>query len=76
MHEVARYVSVSQFAKLVSLSERTCWSLIRADLIPVYRVGRRTLIGKEEGFRALERLAVKTGRRRARRKAPKRSRRG
>jgi hypothetical protein len=58
--EVARFVSVSRFAQLVSLSERTCWSLIRGRLIPVYRVGRRTLVKTEEGFQALERLAVKS----------------
>ncbi len=53
----ARYVSVGKFAELVSLSERTCWSLIQGDLIPAYRVRRRTLIKAEEGFEALERLA-------------------
>jgi len=62
VREVARYVSVSRFAELVSLSERTCWSLIRGRLIPVYRVGRRTLVKTEEGFQALERLAVKSPR--------------
>ena len=58
MQEEPRFVSVRRFAELVSLSERTCWSLIQGELIPAYRVGRRTLIKAEEGFEALERLAV------------------
>ena len=52
----ARFVSVSRFAELVGLSERTCWDLIRTQRIPVYRVGRRTLVKAEEGFRAIELL--------------------
>jgi hypothetical protein len=60
--EETRFVSVARFAELVSLSERTCWNLIRGHLIPVYRVGRRTLIKTDEGCEALERLAVRTRR--------------
>lgn len=56
-HEEPRYISVARFAELVSLSARTCWGLIKAELIPVYRVGRRTLIKTEEGFEALELFA-------------------
>lgn len=52
----ARFVSVARFAELVGLSERTCWNLIRTQRIPSYRVGRRTLVKTEEGFRAIERL--------------------
>lgn len=59
MREDARYVSVPHFAGLVSLSERTCWKLIRGGLVPVIRVGRRTLIERREGYAALQRLAVK-----------------
>ena len=59
MHEDSRFVSVRRFAELVSLSERTCWSLVKSELIPAYRIGRRTLIKAEEGFEALERLAVR-----------------
>ena len=44
MHEYARFVSVARFAKLVGLSERMCWKLIQWRTLPVYRVGRRTLI--------------------------------
>ncbi len=69
MHEEPRYVSVARFAELVSLSQRTCWSLIEGRLIPVYRVGRRTLIKPEEGFEALERLAVATDEEIARRRS-------
>ena len=58
MRESARFVSVASFAKLVSLSERTCWNLIRSGSIPVYRVRRRTLVKVEEGCRALERVAA------------------
>ena len=58
MRETARFVSVPRFAKLVSLSERMCWNLIRSGSIPVYRVRRRTLVKVEEGCRALERVAA------------------
>jgi len=58
MPENARFVSVARFAELVGLSERTCWNLIRSRRIPVYRIGRRTLIKTEEGCRAIERLAA------------------
>ena len=54
MTDQAVFVSVPRFAALVGLSERTCWDLIRRQRIPVYRVGRRTLIKSEEGFKALE----------------------
>ncbi len=54
----AVFVSVARFADLVGLSERTCWNLIRTRVIPVYRVGRRTLVKAEEGFQALERFAA------------------
>ena len=47
----------ARFAALVGLSDRTCWELIRRGLIPVYRIGRRTLVKPEEGCRALERVA-------------------
>jgi excisionase family DNA binding protein len=57
MHEYARFVSVARFAKLVGLSERMCWKLIRRRTLPVYRVGRRTLIKAEQGFEVIERLA-------------------
>jgi len=57
MPENARFVSVARFAELVGLSERTCWNLIRDGWIPVYRIGRRTLVKVEEGYRALERAA-------------------
>ena len=65
MPESARFVSVARFAALVGLSGRTCWTLIRNGQIPVYRVGRRTLVKAEEGFRSLERLGA-GGRRDAR----------
>ena len=57
MPETARFVSVARFADLVGLSDRTCWNLIRIQVIPVYRVGGRTLVKTEEGFQAIERLA-------------------
>ena len=57
MPEDARFVSVARFSELVGLSERTCWNLIRSGRIPVYRIGRRTLVKLEEGCRALERVA-------------------
>ena len=60
----AAFVSVSRFAALVGLSDRTCWDLIRRDLIPVYRIGRRTLVKPEEGFEALEQSAVRSARER------------
>ena len=62
MPENARFVSVARFAALVSLSDRTCWDLIRRGLIPVYRIGRRTLVKPEEGFEALERAAARRAR--------------
>jgi excisionase family DNA binding protein len=58
MPDTARFVSVATFAKLVSLSERTCWNLIRSRQIPIYRVGRRTLIRPDEGFQAIEKLGT------------------
>ena len=58
MDEQAVFVSVPQFAKLVGLSERTCWNLIRAQAIPIHRIGRRTLVKAEEGFEAIEQLAA------------------
>jgi len=58
MTDQAVFVSVSRFAALVGLSERTCWHLIRIHKIPVYRIGRRTLVKAEEGCRAIERLAA------------------
>jgi hypothetical protein len=57
MPEYAHFVSVARFAKLVGLSERTCWNLIRTQAIPVHRIGRRTLVKAEEGFEAIEKLA-------------------
>jgi predicted DNA-binding transcriptional regulator AlpA len=60
MGEETRFVSVARFAELVSLSERTCWNLIRRRQLPVYRIGRRTLVRVEEGVEAL----VRAGRRR------------
>ena len=57
MTDNALFVSVPRFAKMVGLSERTCWNLIRSGRIPVYRIGRRTLVKLEEGCRALERVA-------------------
>ena len=56
MREGARFVSVSRFAELVGLSERTCWTLIRRNRLPVYRVGRRTLVKVEQGVASIERL--------------------
>jgi excisionase family DNA binding protein len=53
MGEETRFVSVARFAELVSLSERTCWNLIRQRKLPVYRIGRRTLVRADEGFEAL-----------------------
>jgi len=61
MPECARFVSVARFAELVGLSERTCWNLIRSRRIPVYRIGRRTLVKAEEGFEAIERAAASEG---------------
>ncbi len=77
MQEQAYFVSVPRFSKLVSLSERTCWSLIHGGLIPVHRIGRRVLVRPKEGFEALEQLALrqtKPGpRRRRSRRSPKRA---
>ena len=67
------FISVGRFSKLVSLSERTCWSLIRANLIPVHRIGRRVLSRPREGFDALEDLALKHPRRTRRSHPRKRS---
>jgi predicted DNA-binding transcriptional regulator AlpA len=61
MGEEIRFVSVARFAELVSLSERTCWNLIRRRQLPVYRIGRRTLVRPDEGVEAL----VRAGRRRS-----------
>ena len=61
MGDEARFVSVARFAELVSLSERTCWNLIRRRQLPVYRIGRRTLVRLDEGVEAL----VRAGRRRS-----------
>jgi predicted DNA-binding transcriptional regulator AlpA len=61
MGEETRFVSVARFAELVSLSERTCWNLIRRRQLPVYRIGRRTLVRPDEGVEAL----VRAGRRRS-----------
>ena len=58
MTDHALFVSVPRFAKMVGLSERTCWALIRERVLPVYRIKRRTLIKTEEGCRAIERLAA------------------
>ena len=76
MQDVAHFVSVPRFSKMVSLSERTCWSLISGGLIPVHRIGRRVLIRPKEGFEALEQLAIRhpSARRRARRPRRVRSR--
>ena len=60
MTNQAVFVSVSRFAKLVGLSKRTCWTLIRRHDLPVHRIGRRTLVKAEEGFEALEKLAEAT----------------
>jgi hypothetical protein len=60
MPEYARFVSVARFAKLVGLSERKCWVLIGRRDLPVYRIGRRTLVKAEEGFEAIEKLAEAT----------------
>ena len=65
MQERARFISVPEFAAVVSLSERTCWNLIRDGSLPTLRVGRRRLIEIEEGVRAIKRLG--RPRRRARR---------
>lgn len=67
MQERARFVSVSRFAEVVSLSERTCWHLIRQQRLPVYRVGRRTLIKVDEGLAAIAEIG--------RRRRPKQRRR-
>ena len=56
MQERTRFISVPEFAVVVSLSERTCWNLIRDGSLPTLRVGRRRLIKVEEGVRAIERL--------------------
>ena len=50
------FVSVSRFAKIVRLSERTCWTLISWRKLPVCRIGWRTLVKTQEGFNAIERL--------------------
>ena len=57
MHEHARFISVARFAMLVGISERMCWKLIQLRTLPVYRVGRRTLVKPEEGVEVIERLA-------------------
>ncbi len=57
MPEYAHFVSVARFANLVGLSERKCWILIGRHELPVYRIGRRTLIKTLEGFKAIEKLA-------------------
>ena len=57
MLENAHFVSVAEFARLVGLSERTCWILIGRRELPVHRIGRRTLVKPEEGFEAIDRLA-------------------
>jgi excisionase family DNA binding protein len=57
MTEHAPFVSVPGFAELVGLSERTCWNLIRQRALPVYRIGRRTLVKTEEGLATLEQVA-------------------
>lgn len=59
MNDQALFVSVPRFASIVGISERGCWTLIRDGVLPVYRVGRRTLIKVEEGCRAFEAFAVK-----------------
>jgi predicted DNA-binding transcriptional regulator AlpA len=61
MGEETRFVSVARFAELVSLSERTCWNLIRRRQLPVYRIGRRTLVRVEEGVEALVRAGRRCG---------------
>ena len=58
MTDYALFVSVPRFAKMVGLSERTCWTLIRDRALPVYRIRRRTLIKTDEGCRAIQRLAA------------------
>jgi excisionase family DNA binding protein len=50
------FVSVTRFAEIVGLSKRTCWKLIHQGVIPVYRVGRRTLVKITEGLAALEQV--------------------
>jgi hypothetical protein len=57
MSDHAVFVSVPRFAEIVGLSERMCWMLIRRKALPVYRIGRRTLIKITEGVAALERAA-------------------
>jgi hypothetical protein len=57
MREGACFVSVGRFAGLVGLSERMCWSLIRRNIVPVYRIGRRTLVKISEGVAAIEQAA-------------------
>ena len=57
MHANARFLSVPEFALVVSLSERTCWNLIRNGTLPTLKVGRRRLIALEQGIRAIEQLA-------------------
>ena len=50
------FISVKGFAKITTLSERTVWSLIQKNQLPVYRIGRRTLVRLGEGIEAIERL--------------------
>jgi excisionase family DNA binding protein len=56
MGEREVFVSVTRFAGIVGLSKRTCWKLIRQGVVPVYRVGRRTLVKTTEGLAAIEQL--------------------
>ena len=64
MNQHAAFVSVPGFAELGGLSERTCWNLIRQRKLPVYRIGRRTLVKTEEGVAAIEQVAERSAPRR------------
>lgn len=57
MHEGALFVSVKRFAEMVGLSERNCWNLIQAGVLPAWRIGRRTLLKPQEAVAALEEAA-------------------
>jgi hypothetical protein len=61
MTEPSLFVSVPRFARIVGLSERKCWKLVREGAVPVYRIGRRTLVKLSEGAAALERAATRGG---------------
>ncbi len=48
-----RFTSVRGFSEACNLSQRTLWTLIQQGRLPVYRVGRRTLINLDEGIEAI-----------------------